>query len=70
MLWQPYSMSRVALIVHHQDTYRAEWAWLILLAPERVPRMVRSMLQDYLEGGWLPMWKNIVGKAIFLTTTT
>lgn len=24
--------------------------------------MVRSMLQDYLEGGWLPMWKNIVGE--------
>ncbi|EJF58543.1 hypothetical protein DICSQDRAFT_149044 [Dichomitus squalens LYAD-421 SS1] len=43
------------------DTYRAEWAWLILLAPERIPGMVRSMLQDYLEGGWLPMWKNIVG---------
>lgn len=22
--------------------------------------MVQSMLQDYQEGGWLPMWKNIV----------
>ncbi|KAF9461450.1 glycoside hydrolase family 92 protein [Collybia nuda] len=43
------------------DTYRAEWALLILLAPERVPGMVRSMLADYKEGGWLPMWKNMVG---------
>ncbi|KAI0696503.1 glycosyl hydrolase family 92-domain-containing protein [Cerioporus squamosus] len=43
------------------DTYRAAWAWQILLAPERIPGMVQSMLQDYLEGGWLPMWKNIVG---------
>ncbi|KZT02130.1 glycoside hydrolase family 92 protein, partial [Laetiporus sulphureus 93-53] len=42
------------------DTYRAEWAWQILLAPERIPGMVRSMLQDYQQSGWLPMWKNIV----------
>ena len=32
-----------------QDTYRAEWAWLILFAPERVPGMVQSMIQDYNE---------------------
>ncbi|KAH9843627.1 glycoside hydrolase family 92 protein [Rhodofomes roseus] len=50
------------------DTYRAEWAWLILLAPERVPGMVRSMLQDYVEGGWLPMWKNIVETNIMVAT--
>ncbi|KAI0820667.1 glycoside hydrolase family 92 protein [Trametes gibbosa] len=43
------------------DTFRAEWAWQILLAPERINGMVQSMLQDYVEGGWLPMWKNIVG---------
>ncbi|KAL7416786.1 glycoside hydrolase family 92 protein [Mrakia frigida] len=43
------------------DTYRAEWPWLILFAPERVSGMITSMLQDYQEGGWLPMWKNIVG---------
>ncbi|KAI1790667.1 glycoside hydrolase family 92 protein [Ganoderma leucocontextum] len=43
------------------DTFRAEWAWQILLAPERISGMVQSMLQDYKEGGWLPMWKNIVG---------
>ncbi|KAI9566681.1 glycoside hydrolase family 92 protein [Boletus coccyginus] len=46
------------------DTYRAEWAWLILFAPERIPGMIQSMIQDYDEGGWLPMWKNIVGKTI------
>ncbi|KZV99027.1 glycoside hydrolase family 92 protein [Exidia glandulosa HHB12029] len=40
------------------DTYRAEWGWLILLAPERIPGMIQSMLQDYKEGGWLPMWKS------------
>jgi putative alpha-1,2-mannosidase len=32
-----------------QDTYRAEWAWLIIFAPERIPGMVQSMLQDYKE---------------------
>ncbi|KAJ7688299.1 family 92 glycosyl hydrolase, partial [Mycena rosella] len=31
------------------DTFRAEWAWLILFAPERVPGMITSMLQDYKE---------------------
>lgn len=64
----------------NQDTYRAEWAWLILFAPERVPGMVTSMLNDFKEvgdtfvarllyvfahkvkGGWLPMWKNIIGE--------
>jgi len=34
---------------HGQDTFRAEWAWLILFAPERVPGMICSMLQDYHE---------------------
>ena len=47
-----------------QDTFRAEWAWQILLAPERISGMVQSMLQDYKEGGWLPMWKNIVGTSV------
>ncbi|KAH7888253.1 glycoside hydrolase family 92 protein [Phlebopus sp. FC_14] len=50
------------------DIYRAEWAWLILFAPERVPGMVQSMLQDYKEGGWLPMWKNIVETNIMVAT--
>lgn len=50
------------------DIYRAEWAWLILFAPERIPGMVQSMLQDYQEGGWLPMWKNIVETNIMIAT--
>lgn len=50
------------------DTYRAEWAWLILFAPERIPGMVQSMLQDYQEGGWLPMWKNIIETNIMIAT--
>lgn len=32
-----------------KDTYRAVWGWQILMAPERVPGMVTSMLQDYKE---------------------
>ncbi|KAH8107405.1 glycoside hydrolase family 92 protein [Phellopilus nigrolimitatus] len=50
------------------DTFRAEWAWEILFAPERIPGMVTSMLQDYKEGGWLPMWKNIVETNIMIGT--
>ncbi|KAI0315644.1 glycosyl hydrolase family 92-domain-containing protein [Amylostereum chailletii] len=50
------------------DTYRAAWAWQILLAPERIPGMVQSMLQDDKEGGWLPMWKNIVETNIMVGT--
>ncbi|WVQ67420.1 uncharacterized protein L199_005616 [Kwoniella botswanensis] len=42
------------------DTFRAQSAWLILVAPERVGGMIQSMIQDYKEGGWLPMWKNVV----------
>ncbi|MFI1092602.1 GH92 family glycosyl hydrolase [Streptomyces sp. NPDC020917] len=41
------------------DTFRAENAFLTLFAPERINGMVTSMLQDYQQGGWLPMWKNI-----------
>lgn len=36
-------------LTQQKDTYRAEWAWLILFAPERLPGMVNSMLQDYKE---------------------
>lgn len=32
-----------------QDIFRAQWGWLILFAPERIPGMVESMLHDYLE---------------------
>jgi len=50
------------------DTFRAEWGWLILVAPERVGAMIRSMLGDYKEGGWLPMWKNLVESNIMVGT--
>lgn len=50
------------------DTYRAEWAWLILFAPDRIPGMIQSMLQDYKEGGRLPMWKNIIETNIMVGT--
>ena len=51
-----------------QDTFRAAWTWQILFAPERIPGMVQSMLNDFKEGGWLPMWKNIVGEIGLLHT--
>ena len=50
------------------DTFRAEWGWLILTTPERVGGMVSSMLGDYQEGGWLPMWKNLVESNIMVGT--
>ncbi|RXW16690.1 hypothetical protein EST38_g9162 [Candolleomyces aberdarensis] len=53
----------------------AIWALQILLVPERIPGMVRSMLQDYQQyaippkqSGWLPMWKNIVETNIMVGT--
>ncbi|PIL36313.1 hypothetical protein GSI_00001 [Ganoderma sinense ZZ0214-1] len=52
----------------YSDTFHAEWAWLMLLTPERIPGMVQSMLQDYKEGGWLPMWKNIVETNVMIGT--
>ncbi|WWD16987.1 hypothetical protein CI109_101423 [Kwoniella shandongensis] len=50
------------------DTFRAQTAWLLLVAPERVGAMITSMLQDYKEGGWLPMWKNLVETNIMVGT--
>ncbi|KAK8864700.1 hypothetical protein IAR55_001952 [Kwoniella newhampshirensis] len=50
------------------DTFRAQTAWLLLVAPERVGGMITSMLQDYKEGGWLPMWKNLVETNIMVGT--
>ena len=40
------------------DTYRAEHPFLTLVAPERVDGFVRSLLQMYQEGGYLPKWPN------------
>ncbi|KIY66961.1 glycoside hydrolase family 92 protein [Cylindrobasidium torrendii FP15055 ss-10] len=50
------------------DTYRAEWGFLLLMAPERIPGMIQSMLNDYKEGGWLPMWKNLIETNIMIAT--
>ncbi|KAF9480738.1 hypothetical protein BDN70DRAFT_893891 [Pholiota conissans] len=50
------------------DTFRAEWAWQILFVPDRIPGMISSMLADYKEGGWLPMWKNVVETNIMVGT--
>ena len=50
------------------DTFRAQTAWQLLTIPESVSGMIDSMLQDYKEGGWLPMWKNIVETNIMVGT--
>lgn len=50
------------------DTFRAATAWQLFVALERVPDMITSMLQDYTQGGWLPMWKNIVETNIMVGT--
>ncbi|WP_158882270.1 GH92 family glycosyl hydrolase [Rhodanobacter sp. L36] len=38
------------------DTFRAENSLLTLFAPERIDGMVQALLQDYVEGGWMPKW--------------
>ena len=56
-----YVPIRTKLYVRIQDTYRAEWAWLILMAPERVPGMINSMLADYKEVPiYIPLYPNPV----------
>ncbi len=40
------------------DTFRAEHSLLTLVAPERVNDMVKALLQNYQEGGWMPKWPN------------
>ncbi|HME39244.1 MAG TPA: GH92 family glycosyl hydrolase [Steroidobacteraceae bacterium] len=40
------------------DTFRAENSLLTLFAPERIDAMVQSLLQNYVEGGWMPKWPN------------
>jgi predicted alpha-1,2-mannosidase len=40
------------------DTFRAENTLLTLLAPERIDDMVRALLQNYQQGGWMPKWPN------------
>jgi predicted alpha-1,2-mannosidase len=53
------------------DTFRSEWAFINLFAPERVNGMIQSMLQSFSEGGEegrLPMWLNIVETNIMIGT--
>jgi predicted alpha-1,2-mannosidase len=38
------------------DTHRSEHALIDLVAPERVADMMRSLLDDQHQGGWLPKW--------------
>jgi predicted alpha-1,2-mannosidase len=38
------------------DTFRAQNSLLTLFAPERIDGMVQALLQDYVEGGWMPKW--------------
>jgi predicted alpha-1,2-mannosidase len=40
------------------DIFRAENSLLTIFAPERIDGMVQALLQDYVEGGWMPKWPN------------
>jgi predicted alpha-1,2-mannosidase len=50
------------------DTYRALHPLLIFTQPELVNGMVNSLLQNYREGGWLPMWPNPAETNIMIGT--
>lgn len=50
------------------DTFRAQNALLILLAPERIDAMVASLLRSYEASGWLPIWENLVETNIMVGT--
>ncbi|BCI60750.1 GH92 family glycosyl hydrolase [Solibaculum mannosilyticum] len=40
------------------DTFRAQNSMLTLVAPERVPGMINSLINAYHEGGYMPKWPN------------
>jgi predicted alpha-1,2-mannosidase len=40
------------------DTFRAQHPLLTLIDPQEVCPMIRSLLQMYKEGGWMPKWPN------------
>jgi predicted alpha-1,2-mannosidase len=40
------------------DTFRAEFPLLTILEPGRVGEIIRSLLNAYDEGGWIPKWPN------------
>ena len=50
------------------DTFRAQNALLVLLAPERIDGMMRSLLRSYQASGWLPIWENLVETNIMVGT--
>ncbi|SNX83094.1 uncharacterized protein MEPE_01800 [Melanopsichium pennsylvanicum] len=50
------------------DIYRAQWNLLILLEPQRVVDMVRSLLDIYDESGFLPMWSTFTETNIMIST--
>jgi predicted alpha-1,2-mannosidase len=50
------------------DTFRALHPFLIFVEPDRVNDMIKSMLQMYKEGGWLPMWPNPAETNIMIGT--
>lgn len=50
------------------DTFRALHPLLTLIDPEEVSPMVRSLLQMYDEGGWMPKWPNPTYSNIMIGT--
>jgi predicted alpha-1,2-mannosidase len=50
------------------DTFRALHPFLIFVQPDRVNDMITSLLQNYKEGGWLPMWPNPAETNIMIGT--
>lgn len=50
------------------DTFRALHPLLTLIDPEEVSPMIRSMLQMYDEGGWMPKWPNPTYSNIMIGT--
>jgi predicted alpha-1,2-mannosidase len=50
------------------DTFRALHPLLTLLDPEEVSPMIRSLLQMYDEGGWIPKWPNPTYSNIMIGT--
>jgi predicted alpha-1,2-mannosidase len=40
------------------DTFRAEFPLLALMQPKRDAEIIRSLLNAYDEGGWMPKWPN------------
>jgi hypothetical protein len=39
----------ILTIIRHKDVFRGEWGYLTMMAPERIPGMMQSMLHDYVE---------------------